>query len=166
MKIVIVHTYESTCQCRRHRWHSFHLWVRKIPWRRKWQPAPVFLPAELHGQRSLKGYSPWGCKELDMTERTHTHTHTHTTWWNVHEIPIVWGLGAFQVGWTHPLTGRVRHASSMRTEVPVLRTLPGLGLHISSSGCSSVSFIISFNTLVNISKCSWVLWAVLGNNWI
>ena len=107
-----------------------------------------------------------GVAELDMTECTHTHTHTHTTWWNVHEIPIVWDLGAFQVGWTHPLTGRVRHASSMGTEVPVLRTLPDLGLHISSSGCSSVSFIISFNTLVNISKCSWVLWAVLGNNWI
>ena len=37
-------------------------------WRRKWQPAPVFLPGEPHGQRSLVCYSPWGCKELDMTE--------------------------------------------------------------------------------------------------
>ena len=47
--------------------------------RRKWQPTPVFLPGESHGQRSLADYSPWGCKELDMTERlTHTHTHTHT----------------------------------------------------------------------------------------
>ena len=36
-------------------------------WRRKWQPTPVFLPGELHGQRSLMGYSPWGQKELDMT---------------------------------------------------------------------------------------------------
>ena len=40
-----------------------------IPWRRKWQPTPVFLPGESHGQRSLVGYRPWGCKELDMTER-------------------------------------------------------------------------------------------------
>ena len=40
----------------------------KIPWRRKWQPTPVFLPGESHGQRSLVGYSPWGCKELDRTE--------------------------------------------------------------------------------------------------
>ena len=48
--------------------------------RRKWQPTPVFLPGESHGQRSLADYSPWGCKELDMTERlTHTHTHTHMT---------------------------------------------------------------------------------------
>ena len=37
-------------------------WVRKIPWRRKWQPTPVFLPGESHGQRSLVGYSPWGPK--------------------------------------------------------------------------------------------------------
>ena len=40
-------------------------------WRRKWQPTPVFLPGESHGQRSLVGYSPWGHKESDMTERLH-----------------------------------------------------------------------------------------------
>ena len=47
---------------------GFNPWVRKIPWRREWQPTPVFLPGELPGQRSLAGYYPWGCKELDMTE--------------------------------------------------------------------------------------------------
>ena len=41
------------------------------PWRRKWQPTPVFLPGESHGQRSLVGYSPWDRKESDMTERLH-----------------------------------------------------------------------------------------------
>ena len=41
---------------------------RKIPWRRKWQPTPVFFPGEPHGQRSLVGYSPWGRKESDPTE--------------------------------------------------------------------------------------------------
>ena len=56
----------------------------KIPWSRKWQLTPVFLPGKSHGQRSLAGYSPWGRKESDMTEpvpacmHTHTHTHTHT----------------------------------------------------------------------------------------
>ena len=50
---------ESACQCRRCR---FNHWVRKIPWRRKWQPQPVFLPGKFHGQRSLKDYSPWGRK--------------------------------------------------------------------------------------------------------
>ena len=43
--------------------------VGKIPWRRKWQPTPVFLPGESHGRRNLVGYSPWGHKELDTTER-------------------------------------------------------------------------------------------------
>ena len=56
----------------------------KIPWSKKWQPTPVFLPVKSHGQRSLASYRPWGHKELDMTEyacmyiHTHTHTHTHT----------------------------------------------------------------------------------------
>ena len=43
--------------------------VWKIPWRRKWQPTPIFLPGESHGQRSLAVYSPWGRKELGITER-------------------------------------------------------------------------------------------------
>ena len=47
-----------------------------VCWRRTWQPTPVFLPGESHGQRSLVGYSPWGSKDSDMTE-SHTHTHTH-----------------------------------------------------------------------------------------
>ena len=46
----------------------FDPWVGKIPWRRKWQPTPVFSPGKFHGLRSLVGYSPWGHKELDMTE--------------------------------------------------------------------------------------------------
>ena len=57
---------KSTYQCRRHR---FHPGVGKNPWRRKWQPTPVFLPGESHGQRSLAGYSPWDHKESDTTER-------------------------------------------------------------------------------------------------
>ena len=40
---------------------------------RKWQPTPVFLPGKLYGQRSLVGYSPWGCKESDTTEQLHFH---------------------------------------------------------------------------------------------
>ena len=48
---------------------SFDPWVRKIPWRRAWQPTPVFLPGESNGQRRLAGCSPWGCKESDTTEQ-------------------------------------------------------------------------------------------------
>ena len=51
---------------------GFNPWVRKFPWRRKWQPTPVFLPEKSHGQRSLTGYSPRGCKELDPTEHART----------------------------------------------------------------------------------------------
>ena len=50
------------------RGHRLDPWVRKMPWRRKWQPTPVFLPGKCHGERSLAGYSPWSHKELDMTE--------------------------------------------------------------------------------------------------
>ena len=58
---------EPACQCERGR---FDPWVGKIPWRRAWQPILVFLPGKFHGQRSLRSYSPWGCKELDTTEAT------------------------------------------------------------------------------------------------
>ena len=57
---------ESICQCRR---HKFDPQVRKISWQRKWQPAPVFLPGKLHGQRSLVGYSQWDCNESDITQQ-------------------------------------------------------------------------------------------------
>ena len=57
---------ESSCQCRRHR---FNPWVRKISWRRKWQPDPAFFPGESHGQRNLVGNNPWGRKELDTTQQ-------------------------------------------------------------------------------------------------
>ena len=49
---------------------KFVAWVGKIPWSRAWQLTPIFLLGESHGQRSLVGYSPLGCKELDMTEAT------------------------------------------------------------------------------------------------
>ena len=49
----------------------------RFPWRKEWLHIPVFLPGELHGQRSLAGYSPWYCKESDTTEWLNTHTHTY-----------------------------------------------------------------------------------------
>ena len=53
---------ESACQCR------FNPWAEKIPYRRKWQPIPVFLPGKFHGQRNLEDYSSLGHKESDMAE--------------------------------------------------------------------------------------------------
>jgi len=52
--------------------YRFYLCVGKTPWRKKWQPTPVFLPGKSHGQRSLVGYSPWGHKESEATEHVHT----------------------------------------------------------------------------------------------
>ena len=54
----------STCQWRRCR---FDLWIGKLPWRKKWQPIPVFLPGKSHGQKSLEGYNQQGCKNLNTT---------------------------------------------------------------------------------------------------
>ena len=59
---------ESAGQCRGRKRHGFNPWGGKIPWRKKWQPTPVFLPGEFHGYRSLAGYSPWGHKVSDMTK--------------------------------------------------------------------------------------------------
>ena len=76
----------SVCNVRQ---SGFNPWVGKIPWRRKWQPTPVFLPGESHGQRDLVSYSLWGHKESDTTEwltHTHTHTHTHAAW----GISVLW----------------------------------------------------------------------------
>ena len=64
---------EPICQCRRHKRHGFNPWVRKIHWRKVQQPTPLFWSGEFHGQRGLVGYSPWGCKESDMTKVRHAH---------------------------------------------------------------------------------------------
>ena len=67
---------KSSCQCRR---YGFNPWVGKIPWRRKWQSTPVFLPEKSHWWGNLAGCSPWRCKESDMTERL-KHNRTEGRW--------------------------------------------------------------------------------------
>ena len=93
---------ESSCQCKR---HGFDPWVKKIPWRGKWQPSPVFLPGKSHGQRSLAGYSPWSCKEQDMTEQLDHHHQDKTSegMLSLHALPkrsrghvVRWWLWASQ----------------------------------------------------------------------
>ena len=66
---------ESTHQRGRGRRLGFDPWVRRVPWSRKWQPTPVFLPRKHQGQRSLVGYRPWGRRESDTTEQLNAHTH-------------------------------------------------------------------------------------------
>ena len=67
---------EPACKCRR---HGFDLWVGKIPWRRKWQPIPVFLPGESQEQVSLVGYSPWDHR-VGHSWATNTFTFIGTRW--------------------------------------------------------------------------------------
>ena len=57
---------ESACQCRGHKRHWYDLWVRKIPWRRKWQPTQVFFLGNSMN-RSLAGYSPWGQSQTRLS---------------------------------------------------------------------------------------------------
>ena len=71
-------------------WLSIHLasrrrrfdpWIRKIPWRSKWQPTSVCLPGKSHGQRSLVGYCPWGCKRVgqNLATQQQQHPFSHLT---------------------------------------------------------------------------------------
>ena len=64
------------CQYRRHKKHGFDPWVGKSPWRRTWQPTPIFLPGESHGQRSLVGYSPSVAKNSIWLKWVSMHTGT------------------------------------------------------------------------------------------
>ena len=61
---------EPGCQCRRQNRLGFHPWMGKIPWRREWQPTPVFLPWRIPCTKEPVAYRPWDCKELDTTEVT------------------------------------------------------------------------------------------------
>ena len=76
---------ESTCQCRR---HGFDPWVEKIPWRRKWQPIPVFLPGKSHGQKSLAGYSWWDHKRVGYNLDTKQQPYTHSHVYKLHNVHI------------------------------------------------------------------------------
>ena len=92
-----LHRWRICLQCKSHRKHGFDPWVGKIPWSRKQQPTPILLPGKSHGQRSLAGYSPCGCKELE-----HNWAHEHKQTKKSHlerpcidttvQLGIVWAL--------------------------------------------------------------------------
>ena len=99
----------STCQCGRYQRCRFNPRVWRIPWGRKRQPTPVFLPGKFHRQRSLVDYSPWDCKESDTTEclcvYTHRHTHTYKTQLSVYVC-------------THTDTHTHTHTQTHGTKIP------------------------------------------------
>ena len=63
---------EPACQCRRHKRQGFNPWIGKIPLEEGMATLQLFLPGKAHGQKSLLGYSPWGCKETNTAEQTCT----------------------------------------------------------------------------------------------
>ena len=75
--------------------------LKGIFWRRKWQPTPVILLGRFHGLRSLVGYSPWGCKDLDTTEQLHSH-HSGIIWASL-VAQMVKNLPAMQETWISPM---------------------------------------------------------------
>ena len=76
-------------QCRRPR---FNPWVGKIPWRRKWQPAPVFLPGKFHGQRGLAGYSSWN-QRVRYTEPLTLDVNGSSVWWRI--VSVSWNIHSY-----------------------------------------------------------------------
>ena len=106
---------EYTCQCRR--W-GFDSWVGKIPWRRKWQPAPVFLLRKSHEQRSLVGCSLWGCKRVGHELAT-----KQTTSWMLHFLLNSVPLAAFPISDNgHPIF-EVSLAKTLRVTPDVFQLL-------------------------------------------
>ena len=112
-------------------WRSrFDSFIRKIPWRRKWQPTPVLLPGEFHGQRRLVGYSPWGSQKVSHNwatnthtdTQTHTHTHTHTHFGIKCDHVTFYGEGngthsrtlAWKIPWTEDDPGGPQSMGSLR----------------------------------------------------
>ena len=116
---------KESCLCRR---REFHPCVRKIPWRRKWQPTPVFLLGKPHGQRSLAGYSPRSHSESDMTEWV---THTHSVVYNILKIFqllfYIWRpkekITLLKVVWEDGVICKSRGESG-----PICRTIRSLGI--------------------------------------
>ena len=99
---------------------GFDPWIGKIPWREAWQPTPVFLPGESHGQRSLAGYSPWGRTESDTTEVTACKDTGVAQL--VKNPPAMRKTWVQSLGWEDPLEeGMATHSSVLAWRIPMDR---------------------------------------------
>ena len=101
-------------QCKRPRRRGFDLWVGKIPWRRKWQSAPVFLSGQSHGQRNLVGYRPKGHRESDKTEWLNKQTNKIDSYNNVFKTSVkTCLLDSLVVQWFRNLPANARNMGSI-----------------------------------------------------
>ena len=145
------------------------------PWRRKWQPTPVFLPGKSHGWSSLAGYSPWGCKELDMTEQL-THKDKKTKGqrekvWNENQHTIKRRKADLGVGRMHfvphhlllgsPLWCTLHVSLSLLMAARCIRELISPGSNVQPIMIEEVYKYPSFLTLLGGSSCSTVIPRVL-----
>ena len=103
-------------------WCEFDPWVGKIPWRRKWQPTPVFLPGESHRQRSLGVYSPRSWKNLTWLKQLSMHTLVHCgtlgRWLNLSEPQFLHpqnsdNTSLLRIKWNHVYKGLVHSTCSI-----------------------------------------------------
>ena len=100
----------------------FDPWDRKIPWRREWQPTPVFLPGESHGQRNLTSFSPWGCKESGTNEQL---THTLVVQWLRLCTSTAGGMG-----WIPSRRANILHAKVWSKKKKVLNQIHRQYIHL------------------------------------
>ena len=114
---------------------GFDSWVGKIPWRRAWQPTPVFLLGKFHGQRSLTSYSPWVGKESDMTEATE-HMYTCLYFTKTLHFPNFLGSRCSYVTKFWPMRLRAQVCAFQETSSPSR-------LHPWSLSSSSLPFLCS-----------------------
>ena len=91
-----------------------------LPWTREWQPTSVFLPGESPEQRSLAGYSPWGCKELDVTETTE---HAHIMIYNLSALLIL--CTQIHTHFPYVFYSIIANAELMNTELLLLGEIQG-----------------------------------------
>ena len=122
-------------QCRRPR---FDPWVGKIPWRRAWQPTPVFLPGKSHGQRSLAGYSSWGRKELDCTEwltlsLSHVGTPSYQGVWKGNILLSRWPSSPVRIWWERKKVRGLDLGQQPRRVCPSYSVCPGVPPRLETS---------------------------------
>ena len=137
---------DSACQCRRCKRHGFNPWFGKIPWRRKWQPTPVFFPGKSYGQE-LRGYNPRGHKELDTTSRLKQ---------QVYSPLCELGISANFVGLRDVLWGWSSFLSRGCTVLDALH-----GAHVPPLKAGRVWWPLLVPVCSRISPCSAVIWVCI-----
>ena len=134
---------ESACQCKRGRRHGFDLWVRKSPWTRKWQPAPVFLPEKYREQRSLAGYSLVQFSHLVVSNSLRPYGLQHTRLSYPSPTPEACSNSCSSCQWCHPtISSSVTPFSSCLQSLPASGSSTESALFIRWPKYWSFSFII------------------------